>query len=260
MKVPVRTERKGAVLSIIIDREERRNALNESVAGMIVAAFDEAEADRSIRAVVLTGAGEKAFCAGGDLQPAADGTPFTIDAANPKHYIANLLTRMERCRLPIIGRINGHALAGGFGLLCGCDLVVAKEDALVGPTEVKVGLFPMMILPFLLRKLPDSLLMELCLTGEPITAGDAQRAGVINYAVPGSELDAKTDWLVERVTSKSPTGIRLGKQALRNIREMSMANALEYAQFMLVNMARTKDAKEGFAAFNEKRSPDWTAE
>lgn len=260
MKVPVRTEREGAVSYIVIDREERRNALNESVASLIVAALDAAEADRSIRAVVLTGAGEKAFCAGGDLQPAADGTPFTIDPANPRHYVANLLTRMERCRLPIIGRVNGHALAGGFGLLCGCDLVVAKEDALVGPTEVKVGLFPMMILPFLLRKLPDSLLMELCLTGEPITAGDAQRAGVINYAVPGSELDAKTNWLVERVTSKSPTGIRLGKQALRHIREMSVANALEYAQFMLVNMARTQDAKEGFAAFNEKRSPDWTAE
>jgi enoyl-CoA hydratase/carnithine racemase len=260
VKVPVRTERKGAVLSIIIDREERRNALNEAVAGMIVAALDEAEADRSVRAVVLTGAGEKAFCAGGDLQPAADGTPFTIDPANPRHYVANLLTRMERCQLPIIGRINGHALAGGFGLLCGCDLVLAKEDALLGVTEVKVGLFPMMILPFLLRKLPDSLLMELCLTGEPITAADAQRAGVINYVVPKAELDAKTEWLLDRVTSKSPTGIRLGKQALRNIREMSMAHALEYAQFMLVNMARTRDAKEGFAAFNEKRMPDWTAE
>lgn len=260
MKVPVRTERQGAALSIIIDREERRNALNENVANLIVSALDAAEADRSIRAVVLTGAGEKAFCAGGDLQPAADGTPFTIDPANPTHYVANLLTRMDRCRLPIIGRINGHALAGGFGLLCGCDLVVAREDALVGPTEVKVGLFPMMILPFLLRKLPDSLLMELCLTGEPISAEEARRSGVINYAVTGAELDAKTNWLVERVTSKSPTGIRLGKQALRNIREMNMANALEYAQFMLVNMARTQDAKEGFAAFNEKRSPDWTAE
>lgn len=260
MKVPVRTQRDGAVFSIVIDREERRNALNETVASMIVAGLDEAEADRSIRAVVLTGAGEKAFCAGGDLQPAADGTPFTIDPANPKHYVANLLTRMDRCRLPVIGRINGHALAGGFGLLCGCDLVVARQDALLGPTEVKVGLFPMMILPFLLRKLPDSLLMEMCLTGEPITAEEARRSGIINYAVPADELDAKTDWLVERVTSKSPTGIRLGKQALRNIREMSMANALEYAQFMLVNMARTQDAKEGLAAFIEKRSPDWTAE
>lgn len=260
MKVPVRTERNGAVLSIIIDREERRNALNESVASAIISALDEAEANREIRAVVLTGAGEKAFCAGGDLQPAADGTPFTIDPANPKHYVAGLLARMERCSLPIIGRINGHALAGGFGLLCACDLVVARDDALLGVSEVKVGLFPMMILPFLLRNLPNRLLMELCLTGEPITGAEAKAAGIINYAVPGAELDVKVNWLLDRVTGKSPTGIRLGKQGLRNIREMSMANALEYAQFMLVNMARTADAKEGFAAFNEKRTPNWTAE
>ena len=260
MKVPVRTERNGAVLSIIIDREERRNALNESVASEIIAALDEAEANRDIRAVVLTGAGERAFCAGGDLQPAADGTPFTIDPANPKHYVAGLLTRMERCSLPIIGRINGHALAGGFGLLCACDLVVARDDALLGVSEVKVGLFPMMILPFLLRNLPNRLLMELCLTGEPITGAEARAAGIINYAVPAAELDAKVNWLLDRVTGKSPTGIRLGKQGLRNIREMSMANALEYAQFMLVNMARTADAKEGFAAFNEKRAANWTAE
>ncbi|WP_258159616.1 enoyl-CoA hydratase-related protein [Rhizobium sp. TH2] len=260
MKVPVRTERDGAVLSIMIDREERRNALNESVASAIISALDAAEANRDIRAVVLTGAGEKAFCAGGDLQPAADGTPFTIDPANPRHYVAGLLTRMERCSLPIIGRINGHALAGGFGLLCACDLVVAREDALLGVSEVKVGLFPMMILPFLLRNLPNRLLMELCLTGEPITGAEAKAAGIINYAVPGAELDAKVSWLLDRVTGKSPTGIRLGKQGLRNIREMSMANALEYAQFMLVNMARTGDAKEGFAAFNEKRAPNWTAE
>ncbi|CAN7597747.1 enoyl-CoA hydratase-related protein [Rhizobium sp. LjRoot254] len=260
MKVPVRTERNGAVLSIIIDREERRNALNESVASAIISALDDAEANREIRAVVLTGAGEKAFCAGGDLQPAADGTPFTIDPANPRHYVAGLLTRMERCSLPIIGRINGHALAGGFGLLCACDLVVAREDALLGVSEVKVGLFPMMILPFLLRNLPNRLLMELCLTGEPITGAEAKAAGIINYAVPGAELDAKTNWLLDRVTGKSPTGIRLGKQGLRNVREMSMAHALEYAQFMLVNMARTADAKEGFAAFNEKRAPNWTAE
>lgn len=260
MQSPVRTERNGAILSIIIDREERRNALNESVASAIISALDEAEANRDIRAVVLTGAGEKAFCAGGDLQPAADGTPFTIDPANPKHYVAGLLTRMERCSLPVIGRINGHALAGGFGLLCACDLVVAREDALLGVSEVKVGLFPMMILPFLLRNLPNRLLMELCLTGEPITGAEAKAAGIINYAVPGAELDAKVSWLLDRVTGKSPTGIRLGKQGLRNIREMSMANALEYAQFMLVNMARTADAKEGFAAFNEKRAANWTAE
>jgi len=257
---PVRSERNGAVLTIVIDREARRNALNEAVALGIAAALDEAEADRAIRAVVLTGAGDKAFCAGGDLQPSADGTPFTIDAADPRHYVAALLKRMDACRLPLIARVNGHALAGGFGLVCACDLVVARDDTLLGVTEVKVGLFPMMILPYLLRVLPYRTMMEMCLSGEPLTGEQAAATNFINYAVPAAELDAKTAWLAERITSKSPTGIRLGKQALSKVREMSTDSALEYAQFMLANMARTRDAKEGFAAFNEKRAPDWTAE
>jgi len=257
---PVCIERDGAVLTIVINREERRNALNEAVALRIEAGIEEAEADRSIRAIVLTGAGEKAFCAGGDLQPSADGTPFTIDHADPRHYVARLLRRMDACRLPLIARVNGHALAGGFGLVCACDLVVAREDALVGVTEVKVGLFPMMILPYLLRVVPYRTMMEMCITGEPITAAEALGDRLVNYAVPGAELDARMNWLLDRITGKSPTGIRLGKQALAKIREMSTDGALEYAQFMLANMARTKDAREGFAAFIEKRQPDWTAE
>jgi enoyl-CoA hydratase/carnithine racemase len=256
----VRIVRKDAVLTIVIDRETRRNALNEDVALGIAAGLDEAEADRCVRAVVLTGAGDKAFCAGGDLQPAADGTPFTIDAADPRHYVARLFRRMDACRLPLIARVNGHALAGGFGLVCACDLVVAREDALIGASEVKVGIFPMMILPYLLRTVPYRTMMELCLSGEPVTAADAVAERIVNYAVPAAELDAKLDWLLARIVNKSPTGIRLGKQALAKIREMSTDSALEYAQFMLANMARTKDAREGFAAFNEKRSPNWTAE
>ncbi len=252
--------RDGAAFVITINRETRRNALNEVVASEIASGLDDAESDRSIRAVILTGVGEKAFCAGGDLQPGADGTPFTIDPSNPQHYVARLLRRMDSCRLPLIARVNGHALAGGFGLVCACDLVVARRDALLGVSEVKVGLFPMMILPYLLRVLPYRTMMELCLSGEPMIASDPSAATVVNYAVPVSELDAKTKWLVERITSKSPTGIRLGKQALSKIREMSTDCALEYAQFMLANMARTNDAKEGFAAFNEKRVPNWTAE
>ncbi len=257
---PIRIERNGAVMTIVIDREARRNALNEAVAAGIAAGLDEAEADRSVRAVVLTGAGDKAFCAGGDLQLQADGTPFTIDAADPRHYVARLLRRMDACRLPLVARVNGPALAGGFGLVCGCDMVVARDDALLGASEVKVGIFPMMILPYLLRVVPYRRMMELCLTGELITAGSAVADNIVNYAVPAAELDAKTEWLLDRITGKSPTGIRLGKQALAKIREMSTDAALEYAQFMLANMTRTKDAREGMLAFNEKRAPNWTAE
>lgn len=250
--------RDGAVLTMTITRESRRNALNADVAAGIIAGLDMADADHSIRAIVLTGAGDRAFCAGGDLQPSADGAPFAMKEADPSHYLAQLFHRMNRARQPLIARVNGHALAGGYGLVCGCDLVVARDDAMLGVTEVKVGLFPMMILPFLLRTTPNRVLMEMCLTGEPITAADALRHGVVNYAVPAEDLDAKLGWLLDRVTAKSPTGIRLGKQSLSRIREMSFDEALEYAPLMLANMARTQDAREGFAAFVEKRPPLWT--
>ncbi len=257
MNEVVKATRKGQVLTIAIDRPEKRNALNQEVARGIVEQLDRAEADADIRAVVLTGSGEKAFCAGGDLQLSAEGTPFTIDHADPRHYVAQLLRRLQACRLPLIARVNGHALAGGFGLVCACDLAVAVEDALVGVTEVKVGLFPMMILPHLLRVAPERTLMEMCLTGEPISAAEAARQRIINEAVPRDRLDERLEALLARVTAGSPTGIRLGKQALPKIREMSFDTALEYAQFMLANMARTEDAREGFTAFAEKRRPVW---
>lgn len=257
MNDTVALNRDGPVLTITITRESRRNALNADVAAGILAGLDQADRDHSIRAIVLTGEGEKAFCAGGDLQPSADGAPFSMEEGDPSHYLANLFRRMNVARQPLIARVNGHALAGGFGLVCGCDLVVAREDALIGVTEVKVGLFPMMILPFLIRNTPNRVLMEMCLTGDPITAAEGLRHDLVNYAVPAAELDAKTDWLVDRIVTKSPTGIRLGKQSLSKIREMTFDAALEYAPFMLANMARTQDAREGFAAFIEKRSPDW---
>lgn len=258
MNETVDLRRDGPVLTITITRESRRNALNAEVARGITAGLDMADADHDIRAIVLTGEGEKAFCAGGDLQPTADGAPFSMDEADPSHYLAALFQRMNRARQPLIARVNGHALAGGYGLVCGCDLVVAREDALMGVPEVKVGLFPMMILPFLIRNTPNRVLMEMCLTGEPITAAEAVGHDIVNYAVPAAELDSKMDWLLERIVTKSPAGVRLGKQSLSRIREMSFDTALEYAPFMLANMARTADAREGFAAFNEKRSPVWT--
>ncbi len=259
MTEPVILQKRNQVAWITINREDRRNALNDHVAAGIIAGLEAAESDESIRAVVLTGAGDKAFCAGGDLSLQADGTPFTVEVADPRHYVIQMLRRMDACRLPLIARVNGHALAGGFGLVCACDLVVARDDARLGVTEVKVGLFPMMILPYLLRVLPHRRMMELCLSGEPVIAHDAVAEHIVNYAVPSAELDSKLDWLLGRITEKSPTGIRLGKQGLAKIREMSTDSALEYAQFMLANMARSMDAREGFAAFAEKRKPNWTA-
>jgi enoyl-CoA hydratase/carnithine racemase len=258
MSDPVLIERRGAVQWIIINREERRNALNEQVVKTIDAGIAQAMADREMRAIVLTGAGDKAFCAGADLAKGTQGFAFAVDFSRPRHYIVDLFKRMQECTLPIIARVNGHVMAGGFGLLCACDLAIAADDIRIGTTEPKIGVTPMMILPYMLRVLPPRRLQEMCITGEQFTAKDALDWGVLNYSVPRAELDAKLDWLLARITDKSPTALRLGKQAYNAMRDMSLRESLEFAQAMVPVMSSTQDAKEGMAAFQEKRPPNFT--
>ena len=249
---------RGPVQWISINRPERRNALNESVARGIAQGLVEAQSNPAIRAVVLTGVGDKAFCAGGDMQPAADGSPFEADPARPINPVIELFREFERCTLPTVARINGHALAGGLGLVCACDLAVATESATLGVPESSVGLFPMMILPYMLRTMPRRKLLEWCITGVRWSAQEALEADLLNYVAPDAEFDAKVDWLLGRIVDKSPSAIRLGKLGFRALQDMTIPQGFEYAQLMLPNMAKTEDAKEGFAAFVEKRAPVWT--
>jgi len=258
MAEPVLVAVDGAVVRITINRPERRNAINEAVVGGIAAGIRRAIADEAARVIVLTGAGDKAFCAGGDLSPTADGAPFSVDPARPRNYVVDLFKLMEDCSLPIVARVNGHALAGGFGLLCACDLAVAVDTATFGTPESRIGLFPMMILPHMLRVLPLRRLMELCITGESMTAEEALRVGVLNQVAPPEALDARVDALVATILARSPTAIRLGKQGLHAMRDMAIRQAWEYAELMLPMMAQTEDVREGMRAFQEKRTPTWT--
>jgi enoyl-CoA hydratase/carnithine racemase len=254
----VRSERKGQALWLTIDREERRNALNESVVDGLRAGLADAEVTPAIRAVVITGAGDKAFCAGGDLKPNAEGDPFSVDPAERDNPVAKLLRAIVDSRVPVIARVNGHALAGGFGLVCACDFAVVADHARLGVPEARVGIFPMMILPFMLRTIPRRKLLELCVTGEPISAADALAHGMINDVVPRSALDDKVAVLVAAIAASSPTAIGIGRRALATIDGLSLEAGLEYAQRVLPQLVRTQDAREGFRAFNEKRSPVWT--
>lgn len=254
----VLVERRGEVQWITINRPERRNALNESVVAGIMDGIRATMADDAVRCIVLTGAGDRAFCAGGDLNPTAEGAPFHVDPSRPRNFIADLFKLFETCELPIVARVNGHAVAGGLGLVCACDLAIASSEAMFGTPETKIGLFPMMILPYLQRILPRRRLMELCITGETFSADEALEMGLINYVVPPGDLDTKLNWLIGRIVDKSPTAVRLGKQGFHAMQDMTIGQALEYAQLMLPTMARTEDAREGFAAFNDKRKPEWT--
>ncbi len=251
-------DRRAAVQWITINRPERRNAINEAVAAGIADGIRRAMADRDCRAIVLTGAGDRAFCAGGDLNPSADGAPFTVDPANPRNYVVDLLQLIETCGVPLVARVNGPALAGGLGLVCACDIVVTVDTATFGTPESKIGLFPMMIMPHLMRVVPPRRLLEMCITGELFTAAEALQHGIVNHVVPADALDEKLDALLAVIVARSPTAIRLGKQGYQAMRDMALREALEYAQLMLPMMARTEDCREGFQAIRDKRAPRFT--
>lgn len=254
----VRSERRGNALWLWIDREQSRNALNEAVLDGLRGGVLSVDKDPAIRAVIITGSGDKAFCAGGDLKPTAEGDPFRVDPAERDNPVVKLFKALVDCPVPTIARVNGHALAGGFGLACATDFAIAADHARFGVPEARIGLFPMMILPLMLRTIPRRKLLELCFTAEPISASDALGHGILNYVVPSSELDERVDALVTSVSACSPTAIRIGRRAIATVDAMTLDQAFEYAQRVLPQMAQTKDAREGFAAFNARRKPNWS--
>jgi enoyl-CoA hydratase/carnithine racemase len=248
-------EKRGAVQWIIINREERRNAMNDIVCERIMEGMSLATADPDIRAVVLTGAGDKAFCAGADLS--AGSGSFKYDYSKVGVPFVQLMKTARNLTLPLIARVNGHTMAGGMGMLGMCDMAIAVDNARFGMPEVKVGVFPMQIMAVLQRLIPNRKLYEMALTGEPVTAREALELGLVNYVVPPAELDAKLDWLLNRLLDKSPTAIRRGKYAMRQTEDMSFDNAAVFMEAQIGVLALTEDAAEGRAAFIEKRAPNW---
>jgi enoyl-CoA hydratase/carnithine racemase len=255
----VLVEARGRVLWITINRPEKRNAINEGVIRRIHEAVAQAPRNPALRAIVLTGAGDKAFCAGADLGAHVQGGAFQIDYANPRHYIIDLFKALEECPLPVIARVNGHALAGGFGLMCACDMAVAADDAKFGTPETKIGIAPMMILGHMLRVLPRRKLLEMGITGELFDAATMLQQGVLNDVAPRGELDATLNRLLTGITNKSPTAVKLFKQGFHAMQDMSLRQCFEYAQIMVAVMASTDDAREGRESFQEKRPARWAA-
>ena len=249
-------EKRGAAFWITVNRPEKRNAMNAAVIAGIRDGWRAAHADPDVRVIVLTGAGDKAFCAGADLQNS--GAAFAMDHSKPNVDYADLLRLSQNATKPAIARINGVCMAGGMGLLCMTDMAVAADHVIFGLPEVKVGVFPMQVLSLLQNIAPPRLVNEWALTGEPFDAKAAQEAGLLNYVVPSAELDAKVEWLISRIVDKSPTAIRRGKYAMRAIASMSFDESIAYTESQIALLAMTEDAREGLASFNEKRKPTWT--
>ena len=245
-------EQRGPVLWLTISREERRNAMSHAVLASMTQAISAAQTERAIRAIVITGAGSKAFCAGADLQSAQ---AFTTDYSEPHGHLAQLLRVARASYVPLIARVNGACMAGGMGLMSMCDMAVAAQHAIFGLPEVKVGVFPAQVLSVLQHLIPRRILSEMCLTGEPITAAQALEAGLVNYV--DDDVDLKLQWLLERLLDKSPAAIRRGLYTLKKVESMAFEESMSFTESQIALFTLTEDAREGQKAFQEKRKPHW---
>jgi enoyl-CoA hydratase/carnithine racemase len=247
------TEMRGPVMWLTINREDKRNALSPPVLAGLTEALASANRNREVRAVVITGAGSRAFCAGADLQ---SGKSFKFDYSEPHVGFANLFRQAKQSTVPLIARVNGACMAGGMGIMGMCDMVVATPQAIFGLPEVKVGIFPAQVLSVIGSLLPRRVLAEMCLTGEPLSAARALDYGLINYI--REDLDAGVDWLLGRMLDKSPAAIRRGLYTMKKIEAMAFEESMSFTESQIGLFALTEDAAEGQLAFREKRKPVWT--
>ena len=245
-------EHRDGVLWLTITREARRNAMSHAVLAGLGRAIEGAQSDRGVRAIVITGAGDKAFCAGADLQNAQ---AFTTDYSEPYGHLAQVLRKAKASNVPLVARVNGACLAGGMGLLAMCDMAVAAPHAIFGLPEVKVGVFPAQVLSVLQQLVPRRKLAELCITGESIDASEALALGLVNYV--DADLDGRLQWLLDRMLDKSPAAIRRGLYTMKKIEAMAFEESMSFTESQIALFTLTEDAREGQAAFQQKRKPQW---
>lgn len=253
----VEVDRQGAVATVTIARPEARNALDAATLSELVAAFEQLDADPEVRVLVLTGAGEKAFCAGADLRSGLTSDPSVLDGHEQRGLLRRLFAATEALRTPLVGRINGHALAGGLGVALACDLLVAVEDATFGTPEVRVGLWPHVISALLVQHLGPKRALEWMMTGRRYPAAEAERLGLVNRVVPREQLDEAVAELCDELVRAAPLALALGRRSYLDARSMEPRSAMAYLHGMLDLQVQTEDAAEGIAAFLERREPTW---
>src|SRR4051795_5213346 len=247
---------KDGVATVTLNRPDQRNALNGELLGALVEAIKSARDDDSVRAVVLTGAGDKVFCAGADLGGFAADAPLG-DKNFASDRFLEFFRLMPRLGKPSLCAANGHVLAGGMGLALSCDLLIAREGARFGTPEINVGAFPYMIMSIIYRNVPRKKVNEMMLLGEQISAEQAVEYGIANKVVPADQLEESVrDWAT-KLASKSPVLMRLGHDAMYRQQDMALDDALEFLRSQLSLTFSTEDIVEGVTAFFEKRDPQW---
>jgi enoyl-CoA hydratase/carnithine racemase len=245
------------IATVTLNRPEQRNPLGAAMIADLRRALEWARDDEAVRVVVLTGAGDKVFSAGADLGSFAADVP-ELTRHHERHRFVELFLLMQDLGKPIVGRINGHALAGGFGLACSCDLLLAVESATFGTPEINVGVWPAMIQAVLARNLPRKIVLEMALLGDRWNARQLQEFGLVNRVAESlEELDTFTTAIARQLARKSPAILKLGRDSFYRQQDMEFRAALEYLQSQLSLVTLSDDAKEGVRAFFEKREPEF---
>ena len=250
------SERRGNVLVLRINRPDARNALNGAVMAGIGNAVKQADSDPDIRALVITGTGDKAFCAGMDLRAFASGSlGQNPDEAEGMAVYGRFMR--EGAETPVIAAANGSALAGGFELLLACDLAVAADHAKFGLPEVKRSLFAAGGGVFISKRIPLAVALELTLTGDPVDAPRAAALGLINKVVPADQVVDEAIALGQRIAANGPLGVQATKRLVKLAAEKPADEVWAVQNELQPKVFGSEDAKEGATAFVEKREPVW---
>ena len=256
------SERRGAVLTLTINRPERRNAMTWEVIAGLRQEMARAKDDPRVRVVVLAGAGDQAFCAGADLSGMVPrgqdgGTDEYADHHVARGWLAELFEELWHLGKPTIARVQGWAMAGGFGLALACDMLIASDQARFGAPELNVGLWPYMVTVPMLRSMPPKKALELMLTSRVVGAEEAERIGFATRVVPSDRLDGEVAEMAALLASKPPGVMRMGRESFYAVLDSAATEALPYLHAMLTVTSQTAEAAEGIAAFTEKRPPSW---
>ncbi len=242
------------VLRITLHNPARKNAIGPRMVNELLHALGDGFEDASVRSIVLTGAGDT-FCSGGDFTDMGGGEGE--DLPHRGGY-ADLLLAIANAPKPVISRVNGHALGGGLGIVAASHFAIGAIGAMLGTPEIKVGLFPMMIMAVLQRNVPRRRLLEMMLLGRRFEADEAVALGLLNRAVDRDDLDAAVKEIADEIAAKSPIAIRLGLEAYAAQDDLDLEAALPLLSDRLAACLATEDAREGLTAFLQKRPPRWT--
>jgi enoyl-CoA hydratase/carnithine racemase len=244
------------VAYVVLDSPETRNALSDTLLDALLAALSGLRDDDAVRVVVLASSHERVFSAGGDLKAFGDDRPL-VEKHDGLDRFPRLYLLLAELGKPVICAAKGDVLAGAFGIALACDLVIASDAARFGCPEINVGVFPFMISALLARNVPRMRANELMMFGDAFDADEGHRLGFVNRVVPAADFDATVLAWAERLATKSPLLMKLGKDALAGTRDLGLPDALDSLRDRLALAFSTDDMREGVTAFREKRAPEW---